>query len=207
MKHLKVGDLMQSDVVGARPGTSPGDVARLFTEHGISGLPVVDEDDHVVGVISRNDLTARPAGTVRDLMTVPAVTVHAQARAADAARLMVRRGVARLPVVDEEARLVGVVTSLDLLSVFLRPDSEIQHRIQNELLVGTLGLSPGMIDVHVLNGVVVLGGRIADRREGELLLRLAEGVEGVVSVVDRLTARDHGEELTSSGRAAREGST
>lgn len=59
-------------------------------------------------------------------MSAPAVTVHAEETVADAARLMTRRGIERLPVVDVEDRLVGIVTRRDLLRLFLRPDSEMQ---------------------------------------------------------------------------------
>ncbi|MFI8438266.1 CBS domain-containing protein [Streptomyces sp. NPDC079020] len=107
MRHLKVGALMSDDVVSAVPATPFRDVAKLLAEHGISGVPVLDEDDRVLGVISESDLLARRELTARGLMTAPAVTVHAEETVPDAARLMVRRGVERLPVVDEEERLVG----------------------------------------------------------------------------------------------------
>ncbi|MFB7827488.1 CBS domain-containing protein, partial [Streptomyces hydrogenans] len=117
MKHLKVGGLMTDDVVSALPAMSFRDAAKLLAEHDITGLPVVDTDDHVIGVVSESDLLARRALTVRGVMSTPAVTVHAEEAAADAARLMARRGVERLPVVDEEERLVGIVTRRDLLRV------------------------------------------------------------------------------------------
>ncbi|MFK3728710.1 CBS domain-containing protein [Streptomyces sp. NPDC088090] len=190
MKHLKVGGLMTDDVISAVPDTSFRDVAKLLAEHDISGLPVVDADDHVVGVVSESDLLARRALTARDVMSAPAVTVHAQEAAADAARLMVRRGVERLPVVDEEERLVGIVTRRDLLRVFLRPDPEIRRRVREEVLADALDLPADAVDVHVLDGVVTLDGRVRLRSQAAMLRRLAERVEGVVAVVDRLSARD-----------------
>ncbi|WP_030748767.1 CBS domain-containing protein [Streptomyces griseus] len=192
MKHLKVGGLMTDDVVSAVPGMSFRDVAKLLAEHDISGLPVVDADDHVVGVVSESDLLARRALTARDVMSAPAVTVHAEEAAADAARLMVRRGVERLPVVDEEERLVGIVTRRDLLRVFLRPDPEIRRRVREEVLADALDLPADSVDVHVLDGVVTLDGRVRLRSEAVMLRRLAERVEGVVAVVDRLSAPDDG---------------
>ncbi|MFE1270163.1 CBS domain-containing protein [Streptomyces sp. NPDC058758] len=190
MKRLKVGGVMTDDVVSAVPDTSFRDVAKLLAEHDISGLPVVDADDHVVGVVSESDLLARRALTARDVMSAPAVTVHAEEAAADAARLMVRRGVERLPVVDEEERLVGIVTRRDLLRVFLRPDPEIRRRVREEVLADALDLPADAVDVHVLDGVVTLDGRVRLRSEAVVLQRLAERVEGVVAVVDRLSARD-----------------
>ncbi|MGY3848127.1 CBS domain-containing protein [Streptomyces hydrogenans] len=187
MKHLKVGGLMTDDVVSALPAMSFRDVAKLLAEHDITGLPVVDADDHVIGVVSESDLLARRALTVRGVMSTPAVTVHAEEAAADAARLMARRGVERLPVVDEEERLVGIVTRRDLLRVFLRPDPEIRRRIRDEVLADAMDLPPDAIDVHVLDGVVTLAGRLRRRSQASMLRRLAERVEGVVAVVDRLS--------------------
>ncbi|MFB6827410.1 CBS domain-containing protein [Streptomyces hydrogenans] len=187
MKHLKVGGLMTDDVVSALPAMSFRDVAKLLAEHDITGLPVVDTDDHVIGVVSASDLLARRALTVRGVMSAPAVTVHAEEAAADAARLMARLGVERLPVVDEEERLVGIVTRRDLLRVFLRPDPEIRRRIRDEVLADAMDLPPDAIDVHVLDGVVTLAGRLRRRSQASMLRRLAERVEGVVAVVDRLS--------------------
>jgi CBS domain-containing protein len=63
MKHNKVGSVMTGDVVRAEYGTPFKEVARLLADHHISGLPVVDEDDKVIGVISETDLMVRQAAT------------------------------------------------------------------------------------------------------------------------------------------------
>ncbi|WP_418960906.1 CBS domain-containing protein [Streptomyces tritici] len=187
MKQIKVGGLMTDNVLSAVPATSFREVAKMLAEHDISGVPVVDDDDHVVGVVSESDLLARHEPTVRDLMTTPAVTVHAEETVADAARLMVRRGVERLPVVDEEERLVGIVTRRDLLCVYLRPDAEIRRRIREDVLSDVMELAADAVDVHVLDGVVTLGGRLRRRSQALTLVGLAERVDGVVAVVDRLS--------------------
>ncbi|WP_030690699.1 CBS domain-containing protein [Streptomyces globisporus] len=187
MKHMKVGGLMTDDVVSAVPATSFKEVAKLLAEHEISGVPVVDDDDHVVGVVSESDLLAHHELTARNLMTTPAVTVHAEETVADAARLMVRRGVERLPVIDEEERLVGIVTRRDLLGVYLRPDAEIRRRIREDVLSDAMDLPGYAVDVHVLDGVVTLGGRVRQRSRARMLVGLAERVDGVVAVVDRLS--------------------
>ncbi|MFG3344185.1 CBS domain-containing protein [Streptomyces sp. NPDC048018] len=200
MKHLKVGSLMTADVVSAVPATPFKEVAKLLAERDISGVPVVDEDDHVLGVVSESDLLARHEPATRDLMTTPAVTVHAEETVADAARLMVRRGVERLPVVDEEERLVGIVTRRDLLCVYLRPDSEIRRRIREDVLTDVLGLAGDAVDVHVLDGVVTLGGRVRRRSQALTLVGLAERVDGVVAVVDQLSFHEDDSYLTASAR-------
>ncbi|MCZ0983227.1 CBS domain-containing protein [Streptomyces diastatochromogenes] len=200
MKHMKVGDLMTDDVVSATPVTSFREVAKMLAEHDISGVPVMDEDDHVVGVVSESDLLARHEFTARDLMTTPAVTVHAEETVADAARLMVRRGVERLPVVDEEERLVGIVTRRDLLCVYLRPDAEIRRRIREEVLSDAMDLPGDTVDVHVLDGVVTLAGRVRRRSQTLMLVGLAERVDGVVAVVDRLSSLEDDTRLSSPTR-------
>ncbi|MFE7598332.1 CBS domain-containing protein [Streptomyces sp. NPDC057494] len=202
MKHMKVGGLMTDDVVSAVPAASFRQVAKVLAEHDISGVPVVDEDDRVVGVVSESDLLARDELTARDLMTTPAVTVHAEETVADAARLMVRRGVERLPVVDEEERLVGIVTRRDLLCVYLRPDTEIRHSIREDVLADAMDLPGDAVDVHVLDGVVTLAGRVRRRSQAQMLVGLAERVDGVVAVVDQLSFQEDDARLTSSTRAS-----
>ncbi|MEU9700605.1 CBS domain-containing protein [Streptomyces sp. NPDC047981] len=200
MKHMKVGGLMTDDVVSAVPAMSFRDAAKMLAEHDISGLPVVDEDEHVLGVVSESDLLARNELTVRDIMTRPAITVHAEETVADAARLMVRRGVERLPVVDEEERLVGIVTRRDLLYVYLRPDAEIRRRIHEDVLSEAMDLSADAVDVHVLDGVATLAGRVRRRSQARMLVELTERVDGVVAVVDRLSSQEDDTRLSSSVR-------
>ncbi|GGS89291.1 hypothetical protein GCM10010222_33510 [Streptomyces tanashiensis] len=200
MKHMKVGGLMTDDVVSAIPAMSFRDAAKILAEHDISGLPVVDDDDHVVGVVSESDLLAHRELTVRDMMTRPAITVHAEETVADAARLMVRRGVERLPVVDEEERLVGIVTRRDLLYVYLRPDAEIRRRIHEDVLSDAMDLPTDAVDVHVLDGVATLAGRVPRRTQARMLVELTERVDGVVAVVDRLSSQEDDTRLSSATR-------
>jgi len=100
-------------------------VAELLAGHEISGLPVVDHGDHLVGVISETDLVRLHSAAipwagwhgliVRDLMTCPALTIDAGATLDDAARLMIDLGVHRLVVVDEDRAPVGVISQSDLV--------------------------------------------------------------------------------------------
>ncbi|WP_330347120.1 CBS domain-containing protein [Streptomyces sp. NBC_00582] len=188
-----VGEVMTFDVVEARPETSFKDVVRLLDRHRISGLPVVDDDDKVVGVISETDLIRRQASrpvsravTARELMSTPAITVHPEQRIADAARLMERRGVERLPVVDEEDRLIGIATRRDLLRVFLRTDDEIGRDVREEVLTRALGRSADGVTVSVRDGVVTLAGSPEHGGDLPLAIRLTYRVDGVVGVVNRL---------------------
>lgn len=207
MKHVKVGDLMTDEVVSAVSATSFKDVAKLLAQHDVSGLPVVDDEDRVVGVVSESDLLARQAAqaaqltavraenstvpevTAGEVMSTPAVTVHAAEPAAEAARLMTRRSVERLPVVDEEERLVGIVTRRDLLRLFLRPDSEIRSRVIDDVLGDTLGVRAEAVEVHVVDGVVTLSGVVDRQSQVPVLVRLVEQLDGVVAVASRVTGR------------------
>ncbi|MFE2087668.1 CBS domain-containing protein [Streptomyces sp. NPDC059460] len=187
MKTRTVGEVMTSEVVCASRQTPLDDVARLLDRHRIRALPVVDHDDKVVGVVSGADLArGSVATTAGELMTTPAVTVHPEQRVSDAARLMERQDVDRLPVVDEEDRLIGIATRRDLLRVFLRTDEEIRQQVVEEVLVSALGLPPGAVAVSVRDGMVVLEGRLHRRSDVPLAVRSTWRLEGVVGVVNRL---------------------
>ncbi|MFJ2961062.1 CBS domain-containing protein [Streptomyces collinus] len=200
MTSHTVGEVMTSDVVQACRTTPFKEVVRLLDHHRISGVPVVDDDDKVLGVVSGTDLVrdqANRAGrdparavTAQDLMSVPAITVHPEQSVPDAARLMERRGVERLPVVDEEDRLIGIATRRDLLRVFLRTDDDIRRQVTEKVLVGGLGLPPDAVRVSVRDGVVTLDGRVELRSQVPEAVHSVWRLEGVVGVVNGLTFLD-----------------
>ncbi|GGZ20306.1 CBS domain-containing protein [Streptomyces poonensis] len=199
MTSHTVGEVMTREVVQARRTTPFKEVVRLLDHHRISGLPVVDDDDKVLGVVSGTDLVraqANRAGhspdravTAADLMSSPAVTVHPEQSVPDAARLMERRGVERLPVVDEEDRLIGIATRRDLLRVFLRADDDIRRQVTEDVLAGALGLPPGAVRVSVRDGVVALDGRVELRSQVPEAVHVVWRLEGVVGVVNGLAFR------------------
>ncbi|MFI9755148.1 CBS domain-containing protein [Streptomyces collinus] len=230
MQHDKVGSVMTMDVVRAVYDTSFEEVARLQADHRIGGLPVVDDDDRVIGVVSASDLvahravapgphrtrrrfglpalspaarrraTAATGPTAGRLMSAPPFTAHAEDTIVEAARTMARQGVKRLPVLDEEDRLVGLVTRRDLLRVFLRPDADIRDEVIDEVLVRVLWLTPRSIDVSVTEAVVTLTGPLERRSEAEIAVAMARRTDGVVAVVDQLTWRLDDTRLLSDGQ-------
>ncbi|GGK95758.1 CBS domain-containing protein [Streptomyces flaveus] len=218
MKTSKVGEVMTSEVIGARQETPFKDVAQLLARHHISGLPVVDADDKVLGVISETDLIRRQAAkaerdrggrfrlpalrrkvriaaakaramTAGQLMSTPAITVHPEQAVADAARVMERHHIERLPVVDEEDRLIGIATRRDLLRVFLRTDEEIRQEIIDEVLTRAMCLPPHTVIVSVHDGTATLEGRLERRSDIPLVVQLTWRVDGVVGVMNSLTFR------------------
>ncbi|WP_434599979.1 CBS domain-containing protein [Streptomyces sp. A5-4] len=230
MKRTQIGTVVVSDVITARADTGFKEVARLLGDNRISGLPVIDDDDKVIGVISETDLIRRqaaeplharasrrrsrftrpapPAGALREhaetaqaVMSTSAVTVHAEETLAEAARTMTQQHIERLPVVDEEDRLVGIVTRREVLRVFLRPDQDLRREVVHDVLVGTLSLAPRSIDVSVSEGVVTLQGEVERRSEKPIALHLTRRIDGVVAVVDQLTYRIDDSHVQSAEQA------
>ncbi|MHC3472701.1 CBS domain-containing protein [Streptomyces sp. 7R007] len=191
MKPTTVGEVMTSEVVVAHRSTPGPELVRLLRRHRISGIPVVDHDDKVLGVVSGTDLARAEAGgaggSAGELMSTPAITVHPEQSVSAAARVMERHDIERLPVVDEEDRLIGIATRRDLLRVFARTDGAIRREVIDDVLVGALGLAPDAVSVSVRDGMVTMAGRVARRSDIYPAVRSAWQVEGVVGVVNGLT--------------------
>jgi CBS domain-containing protein len=119
-------------------------------------------------------------------MSAPAFTVEPGTTVARAARTMREHRLAGLPVVEQGGRIVGVLGRSDLLSVFHRDDGGIRAEIVDDVLGRVLTVEPARVTVGVVDGVVTLEGELDTRADAELAVRLAERVEGVVAVVDRL---------------------
>lgn len=202
MKHTQVGEVMTAEVISVDRSATFREIVKLLADYDITGLPVVDEGGRVVGVVSESDLLARTARTAADIMSAPAATVRAQESVSEAGQLMTRRGVERLPVIDEEERLIGIVTRRDLLRVFLRPDAEIRRHVSDDVLSDSIGAPTRAVDVHVLDGVVTLRGRLERQSQIPLALRLTARLDGVVAVVDELTARMDDSRLIPPERGA-----
>ncbi|MFD5543414.1 CBS domain-containing protein, partial [Streptomyces sp. NPDC127079] len=120
--------------------------------------------------------------TAGELMTSPALTVPANATLAQAARVMARAKVKRLPVTDGLGVLQGVVSRADLLKVFLRDDEEIAEEVRREIVSYLFPAPDSVLRVHVHDGVVTLAGRIRDTSLVPVGARLVRAVEGVVDV-------------------------
>ncbi|MFG1613834.1 CBS domain-containing protein [Nonomuraea wenchangensis] len=214
--RMTVADVMTGEVVSVTEETPFKDIAQTLIEHGISAVPVVDGDRHVVGVVSEADLLRKeefreefyregyrpplrarlrhPKGrqkaegdTAAELMTRPAVTITGEASAVSAARLMDAHDVKRLAVVDHNGRLTGVVSRRDLVKVFLRPDEEIATEVRDEILDQALWVDTAGVHVEVHQGVVTLTGWMDRRTEAAIAVRMTGRVNGVVGVVDKLT--------------------
>ena len=120
-------------------------------------------------------------------MTTPVVTVMPAASLGEAARLMHRKGVKRLPVVNDGGKILGILSRADLLKVFLREDADIGHEVHEDVVRRTLWIDPDTVNVTVHDGVVRLDGQLERRSLIPVLERLVSAVEGVVGVDNHLS--------------------
>jgi CBS domain-containing protein len=227
---MRVSELMTLNVLTIGPEAPIKDVAKILVGHGISGLPVCDIEGGVLGVISEGDILYKehdpaeghmggPLGwiidgapnyqgyikakalTARKAMTSPAITIAPWESVSQAARIMCERHVNRLPVVQNE-KLVGIVTRGDLVRAFTRTDAELEEELEQDVLHRTMWTDPGKVAVNVKNGVAMLSGRLPNRRDVELLNKLAARVPGVVGVES--TVEWDVDETTRKGRRSLE---
>ncbi|MFI8371913.1 CBS domain-containing protein [Streptomyces sp. NPDC085466] len=209
-RPFSVADVMTKKVVAVRPDASFKEIVTAMERWKVTALPVLEGEGRVVGVVSeadlllkeefhdhrlgmveqlrRRDATAK-AGSDRaaELMTTPAVTVRPEASLPRAARLMATHRVKRLPVVDADGMILGVVSRSDLLKVFLRSDEELADEVRRDVVGHLFPLSRDRIEVRVDAGVVTLTGDVRDSTLIPLAERLARAVEGVVDVRCALT--------------------
>jgi CBS domain-containing protein len=108
-------DVMSTNVISVAPNQSVDEAARLLTFHDISGLPVCEGQGRVVGVVSEADLIGKSGVTVGAVMTSPAVTVSESTSLDRVAEQLTQQRIRRLPVVDANGGLVGVVSRRDVL--------------------------------------------------------------------------------------------
>lgn len=197
---MRVVDLMTADVITVSPETPIKAAARLMVRNKVSGLPVCDEDSCVVGIITEADflrlevareeaLHPQPVELVEEVMHRSVLTIGPDATVGEAARVMVVNDVNRLPVTDADGKSLGIISRLDVVAAFTRPDEIIEDEINEDLLRRVLFVDPDDITVQVSNGVATFSGEIGTRNEARLLAELARRLDGVMKVESNLTWR------------------
>jgi CBS domain-containing protein len=214
MRRHTVAEVMTTDVVTVREQTGYKEIVETMAVLGISAVPVVDDDGRVIGVVSEADLLLKvehagmppdlsvlrrrrvraalakaDGDRAGDIMTSPAAVVSPDETIAVAAKRMDTEKVKRLPVVDRNGRLVGIVSRRDLLRPFLRADDEIRQEILDEVLLATMWMDPRDFTVTVEQGIVTLHGTVERKSVAPILVGLIRSVAGVVDVIDRLAFR------------------
>jgi CBS domain-containing protein len=210
-----VREVMTTQVLSVRRTTPLKEVAQLLVDHKISGLPVVDIDGTVLGVVSEADFLikeigkdavrhrplARVLGESRetrtrfdkiearraaDAMTAPPITIEPSRPIGEAARLMTERKVNRLPVVDD-GRLVGIVTRADLVRAYVRSDGELEETIREDVIHRLLWLDPASFKVRVKDGVASISGHVERRSTAGMIGQATAAVPGIIDVEASIT--------------------
>ncbi len=203
-----VKDVMSTHVIAARQSATYKEMAAMLHEQRVSAFPVIDDDNRVIGVVSEADLLTKEALegtaprtlpsrqerlrkqanalTAADLMTSPPVTIGPDEPVTRAARLMFDKRIKRLPVISGNGRLIGILTRSDVLSVYTRPDAEIQRQVTKDLILGTFQCDPDRFTVTVKDGIVTIEGTPETTRVGLDIISAIRHTESVVAVRDRL---------------------
>jgi CBS domain-containing membrane protein len=138
--RIRVRDVMTRNVFKIKADAELNEVTNLLSEHRISGLPVVDENDRVIGVITEADVLSmaglrkehafkdiirhilgeplsRPKESrrLRDVMSSPAITIGPEADIREVALTLDEKRITSLPVVDEQGGLIGVISRADIV--------------------------------------------------------------------------------------------
>lgn len=208
---MKVSQLMTPEVITVGRDASLKEAARRMIEAGVSGLVVTDADGALQGVITEADFvkteSERRAGKrarllrwlsreqsampdterlVGDVMTSEVITLDGEADHAEAARLMRKAGVKRIPIVDGDGRLAGILSRSDIMRAFARADADIVAEIEGHVMGDVLWIDPRRVTIQCIEGNLVLDGRLETRSDATLLEALACRVDGVVSVTSHL---------------------
>lgn len=191
---MRARDVMNVPVITVTPHDSVKRAANLLALHGFTALPVVDDDDRLIGIVTEADLVrdrfprdaryrrdddvvAEPGLSVADVMTTPATGMGANTDVVDLITVMLNDRIRSMPIVDG-SRVVGIVTRRDLVRVIGREDAviaaDVRHRLANYA-----GSDRWTVDVR--DGVVALGDEFDDVAERHVALVLAESVPGVIA--------------------------
>ncbi|SFE86492.1 CBS domain-containing protein [Blastococcus tunisiensis] len=216
---MQARDVMTREVVTVGPDTSAKYAAELMAERGFAAVPVVADDDRLVGIVAEADVLADrlppdprlhlrrdeagedvpPPLLVRGVMTEGVRTVDATADISDIARLFVDDRLRSVPVL-EHGRLAGIVSRRDLLRALVRSDDVLRQDVLR-LVEGYTG-EPGAWDVRVTEGMATVRRTrgtpdVPVEVEDRALRALAHTVAGVIGV--RVL---HGTEAVADERGA-----
>ncbi len=201
---MQVSELMSTEVVTAQPSTTLKEIARLMLNHRISGIPIVGDDEKLLGIITEADILhheavragedhpgymyallggdAGPATTAGEAMTTHVYTISPDDDHTQAARTMENRGVKRLPVVASDGSVLGVISRADIIASFARPDELIEDEIREDLIARLLWLDPDTLKITVEEGTVTLAGTVPKRTDARILEALARRLDGVIDL-------------------------
>ncbi|WP_327116108.1 CBS domain-containing protein [Nocardia sp. NBC_01730] len=175
---MQVYEVMQRPITAVRHDNTAREAALMLAELGYAALPVLDQDDRLIGVLTSGDLlrAGELDDTVSEVMTTPAVSVPDNAALAEVMSRLVTRGLRSLPVVDADGRVIGMFSRGDALRIMLTPDDALAADVQN-LLDQYTGARRWHVTVH--EGDATLSGRFADESERRIAIALTRTVPGI----------------------------
>jgi CBS domain-containing protein len=112
---VTAADIMTREVITTRPNVPVKELAKRLTYHRISGMPVVDEQGTILGVVSEADIISKRGATVADIMTTPVISVTEETPAQEVAALLTQERIKRVPVV-RDGKLVGLIGRSNVVS-------------------------------------------------------------------------------------------
>jgi CBS domain-containing protein len=215
--QMRVADIMSKQVISLMPGHSVRHAAQIMLEHGISGVPVVD-DDRVVGILTEGDLLRRvelgsdgkpshflisPAGEARDfvrthswrvadVMSSPVVSVSEDMPLHEAAMLLSTRGIKRVPVL-KDGQLVGILSRGNLLGIIAQSRAERgvagEEALQRaaQARLGELKVFDALPIVTIEGHVAHLWGTVRSQAERDAARVAVESIPGLAGAEDHLT--------------------
>lgn len=209
---MRARDIMTRDVVVVTPSTPIRHAVQLILQRRISGLPVVDAEGNLVGIITEADLLLKEVDpkpgapvlnwfggslwlerwvsdyrkmegrTVGEVMTHNVVTAEEETSVHELANRMVQLQINRLPIMQER-QVVGIVTRADILKVFLRQDDVLAREARR--IADEFTLMGEEVRVMAYRGVIVVSGRVASPGRQNALLERLWKIDGVIGIDDR----------------------
>jgi CBS domain-containing protein/DNA-directed RNA polymerase subunit RPC12/RpoP len=111
---MNVEEVMTRNVITVRVDQSKQEAARLLSQHRISGLPVIDNNNVLLGIVTEYDIISKEGQTVGDIMTHSIISVTADTNLEEVRHILVHERIKRLPVIDQ-GHLIGIVSRADLV--------------------------------------------------------------------------------------------
>lgn len=216
---MLVADVMTKNVVSVHPSDTYKKAVQRMLQASVSGMPVIDENEAVIGMVTEADLMAKEAydpeprrplalvsdlllghdtrwidkavaRTVGDLMTRHVVSAGSTEDVHRAARRMLEARVKRLPVIDD-GRLVGIVSRRDLLGVFRESDDGLRQRIEATLRDPAISPEIAELVCFVWDGEVLLEGAVVNPTDIDVVGAIVRKLPGVVKVHNNLVVDEH----------------
>lgn len=218
---MKAKDVMSRHVFTLSPGNSVAHAAQIMLDNAVSGLPVLDSEGALVGIVTEGDLVGRmelghkppsdmskpealddfvksSSWRVEDVMTAPVVTISEESSVEEIAQLFDRHKVKRAPVV-RNGRLVGLVSRADLLQVIARSKPPVIAGGDEALAISVASRLRAMLQtakppaVSVVAGIIHLRGTLRSENERRAIRAIVDGMPGGCGVEDHMRVQQQDE--------------